>query len=105
MEELSRKLQSYQKLAPKVKTCLHCGKEFLDKSKSHLQRYCTEECCKMARKLRSNEPKENKETPKPRVKKKSNAEKIQEINNKARAMGLSYGKYILLYGDNENETV
>lgn len=78
----------------RIKTCEMCGKEFTAKSNS--AKYCCNECRKEANRTRNlqiyhehkggGRPKNP-----PKVRRKS---RIDEINAKARAAGMTYGQYV-----------
>ena len=73
-----------------MKACKYCGKKFLSVKSNHV--YCCSYCSKQARnKLAREEGK--KEIPKPKPKKK---DRITEINEAAKAAGMSYGKYVAM---------
>ena len=65
--------------------CGGCNKEFI--SQKHGTKYCCDECRKAAQKQRDRERNEKKDLKPPTV---------AEINAKARAEGMSYGKYMAM---------
>ena len=85
-----------------VKICGHCGKP-LDTN----LKYCGRECREAARKIMNAERQkelraENRQyknaAKATKEKRKSNAKSIADINAKALASGMSYGKYVAMMG-------
>jgi len=75
------------------KNCKHCGKEFLTTNKNQI--YCTPKCArKECAKKRIEREKEEQEQLKRKKKKQNN---LIEINEAARAAGMTYGKYVALH--------
>lgn len=84
--------------------CVICGKRFVKKKINHM--CCSDECRKISErnttKRYANEHKseiaERRKAKKKKEKNMTNAEKIIEIDRKAKERGLSYGQYVARYG-------
>jgi predicted nucleic acid-binding Zn ribbon protein len=74
-----------------VRACRICGKWFDATSKNNT--LCSAECREIAKTERSRISRRNRNQRK-KLKKTNNAKKIIDLNAEAKAMGMSYGKYV-----------
>lgn len=84
----------------KVVKCEYCKEDFVRLSTSR-KKYCSEECKQAASRKRQNEKLKEimKGFRKPKKEKKKKPKlTITEINQKARALHMSYGEYVSKYG-------
>lgn len=88
----------------RCKICEVCHKEFVVEGNN--QKYCSPECSRKIYKKNYTERNEQYIKPKAKsgagsrgIRKKRSAKDIVRINTKALEMGLSYGQYVALYGD------
>ena len=84
----------------KPKTCPYCGKEFIPNAGS--QRYCSRQCSRLWYEsthpmLHGKEKGLFRKTIQPSV-------SIAEIQRRARELGLSYGHYMLQYGETDKHS-
>lgn len=84
-----------------IRTCKYCGKEFTV-MKTGGKKYCSKECQKEINKSLASERwynsykgKRRREREKKKETTPKKMESIAEIQRKARAAGMSYGKYVL----------
>lgn len=75
-----------------LKNCKFCGKQFLAAKKNHI--YCCHNCSLKSRQRRDRELYKEEKKEKTRRKKKQN--RIAEINEAARAAGMTYGQYVAM---------
>lgn len=96
-----------------IKKCVICGKEFdtNDRGTNHAVT-CSKECTIENQKIKSREYHRQQKLMRPRTKKgKQTHADFVEINAKAHALGMSYGQYVGLYmngeqnggGENDNK--
>lgn len=77
--------------------CKECGKEF--EAKDSRQKYCSNECYRIASKRRARESykkPEHKQHEMPVIKKESANNALVEMAIRAREAGMTYGKYVAM---------
>lgn len=85
----------------KQKRCIQCGAVFIDESKGRPRKYCSRKCAKAnADGIKSYEEikRENEESRKREAKVIATGT-LEEVNERARALHMTYGQYMEKYGN------